>query len=105
MVLLFYVYDCLMFSTSEDKIDDIYASLQADLNIEDDRKLDKYLGIDLDHRPYGSIHIRQPYLTQGIVYMIPGMYKSSANPTPVVNTPLEKNRKIMQETITLITDQ
>ena len=33
-VILFYVDDCLMFSPSKDKIDDVYTSLQADLNIE-----------------------------------------------------------------------
>ena len=53
MVLLFYVDDCLMFSPSKDKIDDVYASLQEYFNIEDDRYLNKYLVIDLDLRPDG----------------------------------------------------
>ena len=45
MVLVFYVDDYLVFSPSKDKIDDIYSSLPEDLNIEDDRELNKYLGI------------------------------------------------------------
>ena len=36
MVLLFYVYDWLMFITSKDKIDKVHASLQEDFNIKDD---------------------------------------------------------------------
>ena len=47
-----------MFIPSKDKFDDIYYSFQSDLNIEDDKELNKYLGIELDLRPYGSIHIR-----------------------------------------------
>ena len=35
MVLLFNIYDYLMFSTFKDKIDDAYASLQVYSNIED----------------------------------------------------------------------
>ena len=33
MVLLFYVGGCHIFSPSRDKIDDVYASLQADFKI------------------------------------------------------------------------
>ena len=59
MVLLFYVSDCLMFSPSKDKIDDIYTSLQEYFKIEDDGELKKYLGIELYRLPDGSIHLRQ----------------------------------------------
>ena len=85
--LLFYVYDCLLFSPSKDKIDEVYASLQSNFNIEDDGELNKYIGIELDRRPYGSINIRQPYLTQRILNMIQQMDKSSAKPTPAVKPP------------------
>ena len=64
MILLFYVDDCLMFSPCKDKFDELYASLQAYYKIEDDGELNKYLAIDLECRPGGSIHISQPYLTQ-----------------------------------------
>ena len=33
MILLFDVEDCLMFSPSKDKIDDVYASIRSDFNI------------------------------------------------------------------------
>ena len=33
MVLLFYVDDCLIFSPSKDKIDELYASLQENFKI------------------------------------------------------------------------
>ena len=50
MVLLFYVDDCLMFSHSKDKIDEVHAFLQVDFKIEDYEDLNKYLGIDLDNQ-------------------------------------------------------
>ena len=43
MVLLFYVDDCLMFSPSKDKTDEVYASLQAYFKIEDNGELNNYL--------------------------------------------------------------
>ena len=49
-----------MFSPSKDKIDEVYAYLQVDLKIEDDGYLNKYIDIDLDCCPYGSIHMRKP---------------------------------------------
>ena len=58
MVILFYVYDFLMFSTSKDKIDEVYASLQEYFKIENDREIKNYLGIELDCLPDGSIHTR-----------------------------------------------
>ena len=36
MVILFYVYDCLIFSPSKENVDDVYALLQAYFNMEDD---------------------------------------------------------------------
>ena len=91
-----------MFSPSKDKIDNFYASLQTYFNIQDYGELNKYLGMDLERSPYVSIHIRQAYLTQVIIDLIPGMDNSSANPTPVVNPLLEK-RGISTEKTTLIT--
>ena len=75
VVLLFHVDDCLMFSPSEDIIYDVYASLQVDLNIEDNGDLNKYIGIDPDRLPYGSIHIIHNYLTERTINMILGMDK------------------------------
>ena len=79
-----------MFSTSKDKIDDVYTSLQDYFNIDDYVELNKYIGIDPEHWPDGSIHIRKPYLTQIIINMIPGIKKLSATPTPAVKPPIEK---------------
>ena len=36
IVLLFYVDDCLFFSPSKTKVDELYASLEAYFKIEDD---------------------------------------------------------------------
>ena len=58
MALLLYVDDCLIFSPSNNKINYVYASLQADFKIKDDGYITKYLGIYLYHHPNGSIHIR-----------------------------------------------
>ena len=55
MFLLFYVYDCLIFIPSKDKIDELHASLWSDLNIEDDEYLKKMLGIDLDRCPMKTL--------------------------------------------------
>ena len=82
-----------MFSTSKDKIYEVYAALKADFKIEDDRDLKTYMGIDMDRCPYGSIHLRQPYLTQRILEMIPGMDNSSAKQTHMVKPPLAKNEE------------
>ena len=75
MILLFYVDEFLMFSPSKDKIDEVYDSLREDFKIEDGGELKKFLGLDLDHCPDGSIHMSQPYLTQIILNMNPGMDK------------------------------
>ena len=91
MILIFYVDYCLMFNTSMDKIDDAYASLQTYFKIEDDRYLNKYLGIELYHCPYGSIYLRRPNITQKKTNPIPGIKESSANPDPAVKPTLTKN--------------
>ena len=45
IALLFYVDDCLMFSTSKDNIYAVYAYLNTDIKIENYVELDKYLVI------------------------------------------------------------
>ena len=45
IILLFYVYYCLIFGPSKDKIDDFYACLNMDFKIEDGGELNKYLGM------------------------------------------------------------
>ena len=91
MVLLFYVDFFLMFSTSKDKIEEVFTSLQTEFKIEDGGDLNKHLRIELDHRPDGSVHLSEPYLTQRIIDMITGMENSSTNPTPPVKPNLDKN--------------
>ena len=58
MVVIFYVNACLMFITYRDINDKLYASLQADFKIGDDVDINKYLVIEMDRHPYGSIHLR-----------------------------------------------
>ena len=91
MVTLFFVDDCLMFIPSKDKVDGVYASIQVDFKIEDYGDINKYLGIELNRRPDGSIHLSQTYLIQRILNTIPCMDKSSSKLTPAVKPPLEKN--------------
>ena len=74
MVLLFYMDSCIMFSPYNDKVDDVYAYLQAYFKIKDDGDINNNLVIELYRRPYGTIHISQPYITQGIINLILGMY-------------------------------
>ena len=66
IALLFYVENYV-----KDKIDAVYTSMKTYLKFEDDEALEKYLGIDLDWRPDGSIHLHQPFLTQKTINMIP----------------------------------
>ena len=73
-----------MFSPSKDKMYEVYASLQAYFKIKDYGKLKMYIGIELYLYPDGSIHLRQTYLTQIIINMIPDMDNSSTKPTPLV---------------------
>ena len=96
MVLLIYVDHCLIFSPYKNKIDDAYASHQENFNIEDDWVFKK-IGMDLDRQPYGSIHLRQPYLNQRIINMIPGMDKSITKMTHALNPPPEKKWGISSE--------
>ena len=80
-----------MLSHSKDKIDGVHAYISADFKIEDEGDISNYLGIKMEHYADGSIHIRQPYLYQIIINLIPGMDKSSAKPTSAVKPPLVKN--------------
>ena len=48
----------IIFIPYKHKIDDVYASLHVYFNIEDDGKLKKYPGIELDQHPYLSIYLR-----------------------------------------------
>ena len=105
MLPIFCVDNCLISSPSEDKIDKLYASIQEIFKKEDDRDLNKYPGIELERHSDGSIYLRQPSQTQIILNMIPGMYKSSATPTPVIKPPQEKNKVYKARKMTLITDQ
>ena len=57
MVILIYVDDCKMFIPSKDIVYEVYAFLQADLKIEDDKEIKKYLGTHLNRHLYGSIHL------------------------------------------------
>ena len=57
LVLLFFVDDCLIFSSYKYKIGEAHASLQAYFKIEDDVELKIYLGIELYRRPDISIHV------------------------------------------------
>ena len=94
-----------MFIPSKDKIDKVYASMQVDFKIESDGEINKYLGIELDHHPDGLIHLTQSYTTQRILNVIPGVNKSSSNPTPANNPLQQKTMALKQSKMTLITDQ
>ena len=48
---------CLTISTSKDNIYAVYVYLKKDTKIEYDGELNKYLDIELDHFPDGSIHL------------------------------------------------
>ena len=87
-----------MFITSKDKIDYWYDSLQEYFKIEYDGDINKYLGIDLDHRPYVLVNRSQTYLN-------PGMNKSSANPNPEFKPPLEKYEGSQKIKMDLIADK
>ena len=63
-----------MFSLYNDKVDDVYAYLQEYFNIKDGGDINNNLVIELYRRPYGPIHISHPYITQGIINLILGMY-------------------------------
>ena len=89
----------------QDKINELHASLKAYFKIEDNGYLNKYIGIEMYRRPDDSIHLGQPYLTQIIINIIPGVDKSITNPTPSVKPPLAKNEEYQARIITVIIDQ
>ena len=94
-----------MYCLSKDRIDEVYASIQAYLMIEDYGQINKYIEIELYFLPDGSIHIRHPYLNQSILKIISGMNKTSNKPTPAVKPPLAKNEEAQARKTILITDQ
>ena len=104
MVPLFYADDCLMLGPYKDKIEEVYASLQTEFKTKGNGNLNKYLGIELQHCPDGSIQLRQPYLTQRIINIVPGLDKSSDKPTPEFKPPLAKIYKSQERKKILITD-
>ena len=53
IVLLFYMDDCLIFSTSRDNIHAVYVYLNTYIKIEYDGYLNKFIDIELDHLPDG----------------------------------------------------
>ena len=77
--------------------------MQVYFKIYYDGDLNQYIIINLDRLPDGSIHIRQTYLIQRIINIIPDMDKSSSKTTITVMPPLAKNREIDQERMTLTT--
>ena len=92
MVLLFCVNDCLIFSPSKDNIVYFYDYLYSYFNIDTFGEINKYLGIRLDLHPCGSIHLRQPHITQMIINLIPGIENSGSNPNPFSKPPLASNK-------------
>ena len=59
----------------------------------------------MDFHPDGSINLKQPYLTQRILKMIPGMEKSRSKPTPTVKPPIAKNEGAQEKIMPLIKHQ
>ena len=64
-----------MFITSKYKFYAVYLYLKADIKIEYDVELNKYIYNELDHLHYGSIHPQNTSIAQSIIKFIPSMDK------------------------------
>ncbi len=59
--------DCLLFSSSEQVLDDLISSLQSDFKLTHKGDVSTYLGINIQHHPDGSLELVQPDLIQKII--------------------------------------
>jgi hypothetical protein len=66
-MLLVYVDDAIIYSTSSKVIDKIIASLKKDYNVTDEGEINDYLGVNLSRPTKDTIELRQPYLIQHIL--------------------------------------
>ena len=80
-----------MFSPSKYKLYYAYDSMQAYFKIWYDGELNNYIGIEFYCRPYGSIYLKQDYLVQRIINLVPGIDRLISKPTPALKPPLAKN--------------
>ena len=65
--------------------------MEKDIKIDYYGELDRYMGIELDHCPNGSVHICRPLLAQKIIGFYLGMCKENSKSTPEFNPPLNIN--------------
>jgi uncharacterized protein YeeX (DUF496 family) len=75
-MLLVYVDDAIIYSTSSKVIDKIIASLKKDYNVTDEGEIDDYLGVNVSCPNEDTFELRQPHLIQQILDEV-GMFPQS----------------------------
>ena len=64
-IVLVYVDDVIAVAKDASVLDKLVTNLkEKQFDLTDDGTLDKYLGVDIKHKPGGSIELSQPYLIE-----------------------------------------
>jgi hypothetical protein len=67
VIFIVYVDDCLLFSPSDQVLDDLISSLQSEFKLTHEGDVGAYLGINIQHHPDSSLELIQPGLVQKII--------------------------------------
>lgn len=82
-VVLVYVDDCLIFHKTKEGVLNCIKSLAEEFDITREGSIEKYLGMQIQWHPNGTIELTQPFLIDRILQLL-GLSTSNSTPTPVV---------------------
>ena len=68
VMYVLYIYDSILAGPNPEEIDDILKLMREDkLDVTEKGTLEEYLGINIDRKSDGTIHLTQPYLIDNIL--------------------------------------
>ena len=68
VMFIFYIYDSIIAVPNQKDLDDVVSDLnKSNLGVTVEGILEDFLGVNIDRRKYGSIHLTQPHLIEQIV--------------------------------------
>ena len=100
VIILFNIDDYIILLRKKEDLDKNLQDIKRGISITDERNIETYLGIQIDHE-LGFMRMSQPNLINHIIEAIPGMDKANLKSIPMSpNTVLTKNKpeKERQET-------
>ena len=97
-IVLVYVDDVIALSRDGSVLGQLVTNLKnKGFDLTDDGTLDKYLGVDINQKPKGSIELSQPYLIERTLRVlgIEGDSKTNSKPIPASKPLLHKDMCLM----------